>query len=214
MIKGQLYGCRDKDKSLIDGGDYMDIVPYVDDMEKYLKADYVIDYGNKAIAQIADTLFQEAKDELEFIKKAYELVRDHISHSADINEDILTCSASEVLSAGHGICFAKSHLLAAILRCKSVPAGFCYQKLILDDFINRQYNGLYTKLWQKFHHLKPSLHTCPPTWRKIICYYKNLFHGYKLIYKYSLFIGLVPNKYMVKVIKKVETSTSDVSTRL
>lgn len=33
----------------------------------------------------------------------------------------------------HGICFAKSHLLAALLRCKSIPAGFCYQKLILDD---------------------------------------------------------------------------------
>ena len=30
--------------------------------------------------------------------------------SADINEDVLTCSASEVLKAGHGICFAKSHL--------------------------------------------------------------------------------------------------------
>ncbi len=133
----------------------MDIVPYVDDMEKYLKADYVIDYGNKAIAQIADTLFQEAKDELEFIKKAYELVRDHISHSADINEDILTCSASEVLSAGHGICFAKSHLLAAILRCKSVPAGFCYQKLILDDeiapvLIYHGLNGIYIKEYQKW----------------------------------------------------------------
>ena len=133
----------------------MDIVPYVDDMEKYLKADYVIDYGNKAIAQIADTLFQEAKDELEFIKKAYEFVRDHISHSADINEDILTCSASEVLSAGHGICFAKSHLLAAILRCKSVPAGFCYQKLILDDeiapvLIYHGLNGIYIKEYQKW----------------------------------------------------------------
>ena len=57
-------------------------------------------------------------------------------HSADINEDILTYTASQVLSAGHGICFAKSHLLAAILRCKSVPAGFCYQKLILDDEID------------------------------------------------------------------------------
>ena len=28
----------------------MDIVAYVDEMEKYLKADDVIDYGNKAIA--------------------------------------------------------------------------------------------------------------------------------------------------------------------
>ena len=48
----------------------MDIVPYIDKMEKYLKADDVIDYGNKEIAHVADTLFQEANNELEFIKKA------------------------------------------------------------------------------------------------------------------------------------------------
>lgn len=69
--------------------------------------------------------------------------------------DILTCTASEVLSAGHGICFAKSHLLAAILRCKSVPAGFCYQKLILDDetapvLIYHGLNGVYIKEYQKW----------------------------------------------------------------
>ena len=76
-------------------------------------------------------------------------------HSADINEDILTYTASQVLSAGHGICFAKSHLLAAILRCKSVPAGFCYQKLILDDeiapvLIYHGLNGVYIKEYQKW----------------------------------------------------------------
>ncbi|MCD7809309.1 MAG: transglutaminase-like domain-containing protein [Erysipelotrichaceae bacterium] len=60
-------------------------------------------------------------------------MRDNISHSADINEDIITISASQVLVEGHGTCFAKSHLLAALLRCKSIPTGFCYQKLILDD---------------------------------------------------------------------------------
>ena len=64
---------------------------------------------------------------------AYEYVRDNNSLSADINEDVLTCTASEVLEVGHGICFAKSHLLAALLRAKSIPTGFCYQKLILDD---------------------------------------------------------------------------------
>lgn len=70
---------------------------------------------------------------MDFIKKAHEFVRDSISHSADINEDAITCNASEVLKSGHGICFAKSHLLAALLRCKSVPAGFCYQKWIRLD---------------------------------------------------------------------------------
>ena len=66
------------------------------------------------------------------------------------HEDVITCTASEVLKAGHGICFPKSHLLAALLRCKSVPAGFCYQKLILDDetapiLIYHGLNGVYVK---------------------------------------------------------------------
>ena len=102
-------------------------------IEEYLKEDDVVNYGNENIKRLADTLYQGTSDEVEYIKKAYEYVRDQISHSADIKEDAITCSASEVLEAGHGICFAKSHLLAALLRYKTIPTGFCYQKLILDD---------------------------------------------------------------------------------
>lgn len=131
------------------------IVPYVNDMDEYLKADDVIDHRKKPIIQLADELFQQSADELSFIKAAYEFVRDHIYHSADKNEDILTCTASEVLEAGHGICFAKSHLLAALLRCKSVPTGFCYQKLILDDetapvLVYHGLNGVYIKELKKW----------------------------------------------------------------
>ena len=97
---------------------------FTDNIDEYLKEDDVIDYSNKIITQLADALYQESDSEVEYIKKAYEFVRDNVSHSADINEDILTCSASEVLKVGHGICFAKSHLLAALLRYKSIPTGF------------------------------------------------------------------------------------------
>ncbi len=41
----------------------------------------------------------------------------------------MTCNASDVLRYRHGTCYAKSHLLAAILRYLGMPAGFCYQKL-------------------------------------------------------------------------------------
>lgn len=133
----------------------MNITPSADNIEEYLKQDDVIDYKNYAITHLADLLFQRAHSEIEFIKTAYEFVRDKISHSADINEDIITCSASEVLKAGHGICFAKSHLLAALLRCKAVPTGFCYQKLILDDetapvLIYHGLNGAYIKEYKKW----------------------------------------------------------------
>lgn len=133
----------------------MNIILYTDKIDEYLKRDNVIDYDNEAIIELADLLFKKADHELDFIKTAYEYVRDHISHSADINEDIITCAASEVLKAGHGICFAKSHLLAALLRCKSIPAGFCYQKLILDDetapvLIYHGLNGVYSKDCKKW----------------------------------------------------------------
>lgn len=133
----------------------MKTVPYVNEIDEYLKADDVIDYRNTSIMQLADELFQNSNDELAYIKAAYEFVSDHISHSADKNEDVLTCTASEVLEAGHGICFAKSHLLAALLRCKGIPAGFCYQKLILDDetapiLVYHGLNGVYIKELKKW----------------------------------------------------------------
>ena len=133
----------------------MSIIPSTDSIHEYIKEDDVIDYSNEIITQLADSLFQKADNEIEYIKAAYEYVRDNISHSADINEDIVTCTASEVLKAGHGICFAKSHLLAALLRCKSVPTGFCYQKLILDDetapvLIYHGLNGVYIKEYKKW----------------------------------------------------------------
>ena len=133
----------------------MNIVLYSNRIDEYLKNDDVIDYESEAVMELADTLFQKANNELEFIKITYEFVRDNISHSADINKDVITCAASEVLKAGHGICFAKSHLLAALLRCKSVPAGFCYQKLILDDetapvLVYHGLNGIYIQDYDKW----------------------------------------------------------------
>lgn len=133
----------------------MNIIPSTENIEEYLKSDDVIDHNNAIITELADSICQRANSEIEYIKAVYEFVRDKISHSADINEDIITCSASEVLKAGHGICFAKSHLLAALLRCKAVPAGFCYQKLILDDeaapvLIYHGLNGVYIRECKKW----------------------------------------------------------------
>lgn len=130
-------------------------IQYSDKIEDYLKRDNVIDFDNQTIAKQADALYKQAPNELAYIKAAYEFVRDKISHSADINADALWCTASQVLKAGHGICFAKSHLLAALLRCKGIPAGFCYQKIILDDdtapiLVYHGLNGVYLKGFKKW----------------------------------------------------------------
>lgn len=45
----------------------------------------------------------------------------------------ITCRASEVLQHKTGYCYAKSHLLAALLRANGIPAGFCYQRLSIND---------------------------------------------------------------------------------
>lgn len=133
----------------------MNIILYSNIIDDYLKCSNVIDFDNKEIIELANTLFEKSNNELDFVKRTYEFVRDNISHSADINEDVITCTASEVLKAGHGICFAKSHLLAALLRCKSVPTGLCYQKIIVNDEEQPVYayhglNGIYLKEYNKW----------------------------------------------------------------
>ncbi len=133
----------------------MKIIPKSHDIREYLKADAVIDYGDKSVSRVSDTLYERSADGLDYIRNAYEYVRDQIPHSADINAEEVACSASEVLKTGHGICFAKSHLLAALLRYKGIPSGMCYQKLILDDetapeLIIHGLNGVYLedrKMW-------------------------------------------------------------------
>jgi len=133
----------------------MNVIPSTDHMEEYLKADAVVDFGDDRIVRLADEIALKAADETEYIQAAYEYVRDRISHSADAAEDAVTCTASEVLEAGHGICFAKSHLLAALLRCRGIPSGFCYQKILLDDetapvLIYHGLNGVYISRLKKW----------------------------------------------------------------
>ena len=131
-----------------------------EDINEYLKYDEVIDFDKPEIKALADTLFDEVSSETDFVRHAFEYVRDTYPHSADINADEIAVSASEVLKIGHGICHAKSHLLAALLRCKGVPAGLCYQKLILDDETNPVYishglTGVYLNEFNKWIRLDP-----------------------------------------------------------
>ncbi|MFD0673208.1 transglutaminase family protein [Cohnella sp. GCM10027633] len=99
----------------------------------YLAETEEIDYSERSIHRLADELRAGASDDTGFVKAAYEYVRDRISHSWDIQDARVTCAASEVLRHGHGICYAKSNLLCAILRSEGIPTGFCYQRLTLGD---------------------------------------------------------------------------------
>jgi transglutaminase-like putative cysteine protease len=107
----------------------MHLIPASDTPADYLAPSPVIDYEDQAIRQAARRLSANADSDDAIIQACYEFVRDEISHTFDIGASEVTCAASEVLRYGHGTCYAKSHLLAAILRCLGIPAGFCYQKL-------------------------------------------------------------------------------------
>ena len=100
-------------------------------MEEYLKATEIIDWKHPDIKDLAKKLDQGSV--IETARAAFEWVRDEIQHSIDFERNPVTCTASQVLKEKTGVCYAKSHLLAALLRANSIPAGFCYQRLSRGD---------------------------------------------------------------------------------
>lgn len=78
-------------------------------------------------------LAEGASRSVEIAKRCFEWVRDEIRHSHDHQLNPVTCTASEVLRHRTGYCYAKSHLLAALLRANGIPAGLCYQRLSRDE---------------------------------------------------------------------------------
>ncbi|MGB8700495.1 MAG: transglutaminase family protein [Thermosynechococcaceae cyanobacterium] len=102
-------------------------------MEAYLRASKVIDWDHPAILVLAHQLASEDETPEVIAKACFEWVRDEICHSSDYQMNPVTCRASEVLQHKTGYCFAKSHLLAALLRANQIPTGFCYQRLSIDD---------------------------------------------------------------------------------
>jgi transglutaminase-like putative cysteine protease len=98
-------------------------------MREFLKDSEIIDWTHPAVLAKAKQLSSGATGDLETAQRSFEWVRDEIQHSIDFRRNPVTCSASEVLLSGTGFCYAKSHLLAALLRANEIPAGFCYQRL-------------------------------------------------------------------------------------
>ncbi|MGE5390036.1 MAG: transglutaminase-like domain-containing protein [Deltaproteobacteria bacterium] len=126
-----------------------------DQLEDYLVELEVVDYNHPLIKQKAAQLFTGPADELETVKTAYEYVRDSIAHSFDIQASTVTCRASEVLYHGHGICYAKANLLAALLRGQGIPTGFCYQYLTRGETPDTGYcihtlTGVYLKTMDRW----------------------------------------------------------------
>ncbi len=116
-------------------------------MEEYLKSTEIIDWQHPDIISKASELATGKEDLTDISKSCFEWVRDKIKHIDDYNIQTISCSASDVLQSGSGICYAKSHLLAALLRANSIPSGFCYQRLSRDNigppFCLHGFNAVY-----------------------------------------------------------------------
>lgn len=104
-----------------------------DGMEPYLSASEIINWQHPEVAQKAAELARHKNDVVDIARACFEYVRDEIHHSNDFRLNPVTCRASDVLGYKTGFCYAKSHLLAALLRANNIPAGMCYQRLAIVE---------------------------------------------------------------------------------
>lgn len=95
----------------------------------YLQASTWIDLEHSAVRAKALALAEGCTSVADVAERCFTFVRDEIQHSLDHGRNPVTCRASDVLHHGTGYCYAKSHLLAALLRANGIPAGLCYQRL-------------------------------------------------------------------------------------
>lgn len=102
-------------------------------MDTYLDSTEIIDWKHSAVLAMAQTLAGKHETSAAIAEACYTWVRDEVRHSADYQLNPVTCRASEVLEHRTGYCYAKSHLLAALLRANGILSGFCYQRLSIND---------------------------------------------------------------------------------
>jgi transglutaminase-like putative cysteine protease len=101
-------------------------------MNDFLRPTDAIDWNHPAVLRQARALAHD-DGPIATAKACFEWVRDEVRHSRDFQLNPVTWRASDVLLHGTGYCYAKSHLLAALLRANGIPAGFCYQRLSVGD---------------------------------------------------------------------------------
>lgn len=141
-------------------------------MPTYLESSSDIDWHSRSILHKAKQLSRDSDNEEDIVRACFEFVRDHIKHSLDHQLNPITCKASDVLHYGTGYCYAKSHLLAALLRANNIPTALCYQRLTitgtLPPFCLHGLNAVYLQQhgWYRLDARgnKPSVQAdfCPP----------------------------------------------------
>lgn len=109
----------------------MQLIPESDNLNDYLKEiPPYIRFNTPLVVDKVKLIKSKAVTAKERAKIAFEIARDEISHSFDTKKGKVTISAEDVLTVCDGICFAKAHLFATLLRAMDIPCGFCYQRVL------------------------------------------------------------------------------------
>ncbi|MFD3507995.1 transglutaminase family protein [Nocardia sp. NPDC058666] len=108
-------------------------VPQAQHPSAYLHGDSVVELDDTGVLALAHDLRRGNPDDVEFARAAFVWVRDRVGHSFDVGDPRVTLTAGEVLRERVGLCYAKSHLLTAVLRVGGIPTGLCYQRLTHGD---------------------------------------------------------------------------------
>lgn len=98
-------------------------------MSPFLRATMIVNWDHPEVLALASYLAKQGDQPQALIARTFEWVRDQIEHSWEYQKDTVPLKASDVLVNKHGCCFAKSHLLAALLRANGVSTGFAYQRV-------------------------------------------------------------------------------------
>lgn len=107
----------------------METIQQTSDLSAYLAASEAIDHEHPAVRELAAELASTAEDSYGYARAAFEHVRDEIPHSHDVDDPRVTWRASDVIRLRTGVCYAKAHALAALLRAEDIPTALCYQRL-------------------------------------------------------------------------------------
>ena len=99
----------------------------------------IIRFDTPLVKQKLNFIESVAITDKEKVKLAFEIARDEIKHSFDIDSKSVSISGEDALQSGEGICFAKAHLFATLVRAMGIPCGFCYQRVLRKGTIESGY---------------------------------------------------------------------------
>lgn len=136
----------------------MKLVP--DDIMTFLEFDDIIT-KNTAIVEKTQLVTEACFGQKQKAEALFNWVRDVIPHAKDVSCEVVTCNSDHVLEEGTGICFAKIHLLASMMRVVGIPCGLCYQvfenESNLDSSVHSLHglNAIYLDVTKSWHRIDP-----------------------------------------------------------